>query len=98
MKWHRTGLQASRGWDETKPPQGCREESWCLPGVRGGDAQLAVQSKPSMGSGSASISGLAVSQPSRPENMGFSGVDSIRSQSPGLPMLLPADDSGGVDG
>jgi hypothetical protein len=67
-------------------------------GVKGGEPQL-DQSRPSSFSVFISGSGLTVSQPSSPENIGFRGVARI---SPvlfaGLPIELLELDSGGVAG
>jgi len=67
-------------------------------GVNGGEAQLDQSSTGNFSVfKSSSHTSLAPSKPSRPENMGFSGVASM-SQLPGLPITLPDVDRGGVEG
>jgi len=69
-----------------------------VPGVRGGEAQLDQSSTGNFSVfSSSSQAALGPSKPSRPENMGFSGVASM-SQLPGLLMTLPDVDRGGVEG
>lgn len=69
-----------------------------LLGVIGGEEHVFHSSMGNCSTGRMSTSSLTpIGVPSRPENMGLRGVASM-SQLPGLPMTLPAADSGGVWG